>query len=118
MSEDNATREDLKTYLFSKLPVGSRAAIPGWRLARATGIPERAMRKLLRELLNEGFPICGSSAAKGYFLPVSKQEIDSCLDELMSRIELLSTRRRALQIAGKAIINPQQPALLAEADNA
>lgn len=74
--------------------IGEKNGITGEQLARkATGIDrwderdlrtERLVRKLIQELRNEGFHICGTPDA-GYFMAATAEELDRTCSFLYSR---------------------------------
>lgn len=76
---------DLKASILFNLKHGQENAIKKADLARRCGIHERSLRLAIRELIDEGHPICGSPhPPHGYFIADTSEEIRAELAILKS----------------------------------
>ena len=74
---------NLKEDILYNLRRGQQNAIKKAKLAGLCGIHERGLRLAIRELIDEGYPICGSpTPPHGYFLASSTAEINDELELL------------------------------------
>ena len=67
---------------------GRNCAITGKELASMLGYKDdRAIRQAIRELRADKFPILSATdSPAGYFLPLTKTEVDECLQQNKSRL--------------------------------
>jgi len=78
-------KKDLKADILYNLKYGQEHAIRKVDLARRCGVHERGLRLTIRDLIDEGQPICGSPHPPyGYYLANSPEEIKAELDLLRS----------------------------------
>src|SRR3954470_11599128 len=97
--------EDLLQRLRQGLGRGRASAMPGSILAGQLGVAERTIRALVEELRDRGV-LVGSTTSGGYFLIVSREDLEVGTSHLRSRaLSLLHTfgavRRAAMaQFAG------------------
>jgi biotin operon repressor len=73
--------------------------ITGQALATKLSTTERDIQSLIEELRNEGKPIAIARGGKGYFLALTKDEIQPYLKNVRSRITKLSTTLRNVENA-------------------
>ena len=79
MSNNGTLKEDI----LLNLKRGRENAIKKMDLARRCEIHERGLRHAIRELIDEGYPICGSPTPPyGYFLASTPREITDELELL------------------------------------
>ena len=73
------------------------------------GIPERRARLIIRELIEDGYPIASSvKPPYGYFIAQTREEVREYADGLKARgIEDIIRRRDFLR-ASRAILQPEQ----------
>ena len=94
---------------------GKARAITGKDLAMIMGEPDdRPIRKEIRELIAEGYPIASSTEKPcGYFMAETPEEVDQYLKQLKSRLVKDAYRRRDFKkAAAKALSKEKQLALL------
>ena len=66
---------------------GRGKAITSRELSLLTGEPERKVRLVIRELRAEHFPVLSATDfPAGYFMPLTKEEVDACLAQNKSRL--------------------------------
>tara|TARA_Y100000310_G_scaffold166912_1_gene166615 strand:- start:7041 stop:7385 length:345 start_codon:yes stop_codon:yes gene_type:complete len=71
-------KKDLKANILYFLKYGQEHAIKQAILASRCGVKPRALRLAIRELVDEGHPICGSPRPPyGYFIANSPEEINA-----------------------------------------
>lgn len=101
---------ELKQTILSHLKHGQENAIRKVDLARLCGANERSIRLTIRELIDEGHPICGSPhPPHGYFIAATADEINAELALLRNGYGMELLRRyKALKIAGHSLLNPGQ----------
>lgn len=107
-------KTNLKNDILFNLKHGQDNAIKKAELARRCDINERTMRIAIRELIDEGYPICGSPhPPHGYFIANSPEEIKTELDLLKSYGKELFRRYSTLKKirASMALLHPGQLAL-------
>jgi len=76
---------ELKADILEKLQYGQEHAVKKVELARRCQVNERSMRLLIRELIDDGYPVCGSPhPPHGYFIANSPEEIKAELAILRS----------------------------------
>ena len=63
--------------VISLIPFGHENAITRERLAKALGTSDRRVRKEIEKLRLAGQPIANLQDGSGYFIPVSKEEIQA-----------------------------------------
>ncbi len=98
---------DLKQSLLCYLKFGQENAIRKVDLARACNSNERAMRLAIRELIDDGYPICGSPhPPHGYFIANTPEEVRAELTLLRNGYGMELLRRyKALKYAGRSILH-------------
>lgn len=75
----------LKASIIYNLQYGQNHAIKKNDLAQRCHVGERKLRLLIRELIDDGYPVCGSPQFPyGYFLANSPEEIKAELNILRS----------------------------------
>lgn len=105
---DNLLKLQLKNILLRH--EGEKRAITSAELCLLLKHPDRTVRLLIRELRADLFPIL--SSGRGYYLPISWDELNQCVASLRSRlIEDAKTRRDILK-AGALYLKPAQQGLL------
>lgn len=108
------TNGTAKEDIIYNLRTGQQNAIKKAKLAGLCGIHERGLRLLIRELIDEGYPICGSPTPPyGYFLAGSTQEINDELGLLKGYGKELFRRYSKLKKtkASFALQHPEQMAM-------
>jgi len=102
--------ELLKTRLLYYLRHGQENAARKVDLAKLCGANERAMRIAIRELIDEGYPICGSPhPPHGYFIAASQNEVMAELALLRNGYGMELLRRyKALKNASRSLLHPGQ----------
>jgi len=101
---------ELKSSILFHLKHGQENAIKKVDLAKLCGANERAMRLAIRELIDEGYPICGSPhPPHGYFIAATQEELNAELRLLRNGygMELLH-RYKSLKNAGSTLLHPGQ----------
>ena len=93
---------------------GREHAIKGGALARLLGFRnDRAIRRIILELIGEGYPIAsGTGVPAGYFLAQTPGEVEAYARELRSRLIKDALRRRDFLRASRPILQPEQLVLL------
>lgn len=99
---DNEFKLQLKDILLRH--EGENQAITSARLCHLVGYPDRTVRKVIRELRAERFPVL--SSGKGFYLPVNRDELDQCLASMRSRLIEDAKTRRDIRIAGGLYLTP------------
>ncbi len=85
MTTSIETKTDLKEALLYYLKHGVENAIKKDALARQCGVGERTLRLAIRELIDDGYPVCGTPKPPyGYYLANSPEEIAAELSLLRS----------------------------------
>ena len=75
--------KELKNKILCHLWHGHENALRKKNLSRLCNCNERALRKAIRELIDEGHPICGSPHRPyGYFIADNQEEIKKELEML------------------------------------
>lgn len=98
-----------------QLSRGKAKAVTGKDLARIMGEPnDRLIRKEIRELIAQGYPIASSTEQPyGYFMVDTPEEAEQYLKQLKSRLVEDAYRRRDFKkAAAKALSKEKQLALL------
>ena len=87
-------KADVRRILFNHW--GNENAITGLAIAHLLGFREnRAVRRVIRELISEGCPVASSvSKSKGYFIVENREEVDRYLQHLRDLLIEDATRRR------------------------
>jgi hydrogenase maturation factor len=99
----------LKSIVLNTIKHGQRNAIRKTDLARLCGTHERSLRLAIRELIDEGYPICGSPhPPHGYFIADSPEEITNEL-KLLKHYGMELLRRYSTLRKIKASIILQHP---------
>ena len=98
---------DLKTSILFHLKHGQENAIRKVDLAKLCAANERAMRLAIRELIDAGYPICGSPhPPHGYFIAASQDEVKAELALLRNGYGMELLRRyKALKNAGRSLLH-------------
>jgi len=94
---------------------GKDRAITGKELAKVMGHPnDRSIRKAIRELIAQGFPIAAATEPPyGYFMAETPEEVAQYLKQLKSRLVEDAYRRRDFKKAAtKALSKEKQLVLL------
>lgn len=101
---------ELKQSILFYLKHGQENAIRKVDLAKLCQSNERAMRLAIRELIDEGHPICGSPhPPHGYFIAASPEELKAELNILRNGYGMELLRRyKALKNAGRSLLHPGQ----------
>jgi len=101
---------DLKFAILHYLKHGQENAIRKVDLARLCSANERALRLAIRELIDEGHPICGSPhPPHGYFIASNIEEVRAELKLLRNSYGMELLRRyKALKNASHSLLNPGQ----------
>ena len=105
---------NLKEDIIFNLKHGRENAIKKVELACRCGIHERGLRLIIRELIDDGYPICGSpNPPYGYFIAITPQEITEVLDRLKGQGKKLFRRYATLKKIKASFIlqHPEQMAL-------
>ena len=77
-------------------------------IARNSAIPERKVRRIIRELIKE-YPIASSvKPPYGYFLAQNRQEVENYAQSLRDRLIEDAKRRRDFIRASHKILHPEQ----------
>jgi len=87
--------------ILNLIPHGRENAISRAELVRRAGVTDRLLRKNIKRLVSEGYPILSSSQGRGYWLSEDIAEIESFIRECdsRSRSEYLTTRKLRLMVA-------------------
>lgn len=84
--------------LINYIPTGRANAITRQELVRLTGMTDRAIRREIKKLNQEGIPILSSSRGCGYWLSDDTAEIEAYIKEIDSR-------RKSLYLSSAALRN-------------
>jgi len=88
------TKKDLKENILYNLKHGQQNAIKKVELARRCGVHERGLRLAIRDLIDDGHPICGSPHPPyGYFIAETAEEIQAELNLLRNGYGMELLRR-------------------------
>lgn len=99
------TNGNLKEDILFNLKRGRENAVKKMELARRCGVNERGLRLIIRELIDEGYPICGSPHPPyGYFIASSPQEISDELELLKGYGKQLFRRYSTLKKIRASIV--------------
>ena len=107
--------KELRDTILIYLKPGQENAIKKDRLAELCRVKERTLRLSLRDLIDEGYPICGSPHPPyGYFIANSPEEIRHELNLIRSYGKQLFRRYSALkrQHQSQVLQHPGQLPLL------
>ena len=101
---------ELKSSILYHLKHGQGNAIRKVDLAKLCGANERGMRLAIRELIDEGYPICGSPhPPHGYFIAATQDEVKAELRLLRNGYGMELLRRyKALKNASRFLLHPGQ----------
>ena len=104
------TKKDLKEALLHYLKYGEENATKKTVLADLCQVNERSMRLGIRELIDDGYPICGSPHPPyGYYIANSREEVTAELKLLRNGYGMELLRRYAsLKRAGRSLLQPGQ----------
>jgi biotin operon repressor len=89
--------------LLAKLSYGEKNGLDARTLADRLGTTERAIRKLVGELIAAGIPVCAHPDL-GYFIANSEDEIESTCRFLRSRVEHTLDKIEALRAAWRGAL--------------
>ena len=101
---------ELKETVRAQLHLGHARALPGQLLASRLGFKDaRRIRRAIRELSADGLPIASSvKKPHGFFIAATKQEIESYMAVIKSRLVEDAYRRRDFKRASFKILKPEQ----------
>lgn len=86
---------------------GRSKAITSRQLSDITGLPDRKIRLIIRELIADGLPVLSATETPaGYYLPETRQEIRQYAQALRSRLIEDARRRRDILIYGDRYLQP------------
>ena len=97
-SKRNKLTADHKA-LYLVIPEGRENAYKGSVLASVMGCDERRIRQMIEDLTVNGNIVCNLQNGKGYYRPVSEEDIDAMLKLTASRAYSLLRKKYALKRA-------------------
>ena len=110
---------NLKEAILDRLlqTPGKANAITGGQLARMFGYcDDRPIRLLIRELIEDGYPIAASTGkGGGYFLIQTREEAQEYMSVLKGRLCEDAYRRTAFRIAAGRYLEPSRQLNMSEA---
>lgn len=83
LSFDSMSDDHQRVHALVAPCLGKRQAMPVAQIVRLTGIGDRRVRSIVKELVEDhGFPI--ASCPSGFFVPQTEEEIDDVLRQYLS----------------------------------
>jgi|TARA_Y100000310_G_scaffold76450_1_gene72933 hypothetical protein len=113
MSIPPENRPELKRLILSTLKKGRAHALPGKVIAAACRYEpvgsDRLTRMMIRELIEEGYPIASTTVKPaGFFLAETKEEVERYAQSIRGRLIEDALRRRDFLRASRPILQPEQ----------
>lgn len=104
------TKQDLRQVVLSNLQKGKHSAVSGKLLAKRLGERDtRQLRLAIIELIEQGYPICGTAKPPhGYYIAETPEECQECLDQLMSYLKMIAQHHKYLLRASRVLLDPYQ----------
>ena len=112
----NRDKEEFKRRLICCLGNGKAQALPGKLLAYQCGYDadgsDRHTRMMIRELIEDGFPVASSTGKlPGFFIADTPEEVKAYAQSLRDRLIEDARRRRDFLRASYPILHPEQLAM-------
>lgn len=106
----NTAKSDLRNGILHYLSIGKPKAITGSFLALLLGHKsDRAIRLMIRDLIDDGLPIAASvDKPKGYYLASDKREAQEYIQLMQDRIREDALRLKSFKMATLNIRVPEQ----------
>lgn len=91
----NKDSKYFKTLIINSLNRGRDNAVTQEYIKNKTGICKREIRRIMQILRQEGYPIC-STTYDGYWIAETKEELDSCINQILAQARTLNETAIAL----------------------
>lgn len=85
-----------KDLVYDVLKVGKDNAINQSDIQLITGLNKRHIRQIIHDLRQDGYPVL-STSYDGYWIAINVEEVDYCMNHILSQITTLSSTYKALQ---------------------
>jgi len=102
-------REEFKRRLLHQLHQGKAKAYPCRLIAYYCGANDRSVRYMIRDLIEEGYPIASTTGKHpGFFIADTPEEVKGYIEQLTNRIREDALRLKDFKRAARQITHSEQ----------